>query len=557
MKNKGIFKKIIFYLFILIFAGCLKGLCLATALYNPKPMKDDLILPMPDGSVMVFRPVKVPGKSFWGDVKRIIQIGDPAGGPFEGLQRLEISGSFPDKKGDGWLYYIGKYEVTKGQFISVMGMDGFLKVTKDKNDKRIPHLKGKALKSELQKPVCFIPYSAMKNFIRKYNKWLFDPSHPERIKAMPTIKGVPGFIRLPTEIEWEYAARGGIISKEKGTFERPLPFSRSKLNKFSWHLGNARHKIRPIGLRKPNPLGIFDIFGNVQEIVDGRFLPEIWQGKPGGVPVRGGSVSTPPSRIRSSLRGEFDAIAWDSERKKVIERASFNTGFRLAIGSNVIATPQMKEELVREYESYKKGLRQRTPVGRTLDNLVAQADTQLDVVNPIMARLIKTHPELKNDFMAIQHYLNEARKRLDEAQRENARSLAQDAARNGVNFSIYMEKLSHLGKSLELAKKLSDMSTRYQAQVDAINKKINELKMASQEQFDAYVKKIGTLGNYKRQYIDFAIQELRKKKHSDREDRVLTLVESHAKEFYKDRRSYPEKWRNDFQKVFSPGGGHQ
>ncbi len=556
MKSENILKKITFFLSILILAGCLKGLCIAGALYNPKPMKDDLVLPMPDGSVMVFRPVKVPGKSFWGDAKRIIQIGDPAGGPFEGLQRLEISGSFPDREGNGWLYYMGKFEVTKGQFISVMGMDGFLRATRDKNDKRITGLKGKALQKELQKPVCFITYGAIEDFIKRYNKWLFDPSHPERVKSMPRIKGVPGFIRLPTEIEWEYAARGGEVSRERGMFEKPLPFPRSRLNKFAWHLGNARHKTRPIGLRNPNPLGLFDMFGNVQEIVDGRFLPEIWQGKPGGVPVRGGSVSTPPSRMRSSLRGEFDAIAWDAERKNIIERASFNTGFRLSIGSNVIATPQMREELAREYELYKKGIRQGTPVGKTLDNLVAQADTQLDIVNPIMARLVKTHPELQNDFKAIQHYLNEARKRLDEAQRENARSLAQDAARNGVNFSIYMEKLSHLGKSLELARKLSDMSTRYQAQVDAINKKIEGLKAASREQFNAYVEKISTLGNYKRQYIDFAISELRKRKHSDREDRVLTLVESHAKEFYRDRRNYPEKWRNDFQKVFSAGGGH-
>ena len=523
-------------------------------LYNPHPMENDLVLPMPGGAQMVFRPILVPGKSFWGDSRRIIQLGDPNGGVFEGLQRLQISGSFPDEKAGNWYFYIGKYEVTKGQYIALMGMEKFLEVSRDKDDKKIPQLKGKPLKKELLKPISFITYKDILDFIDAYNRWLFDPSHPERIKSLPKIGKVPGFIRLPTEIEWEYSARGGFLAKKKDIFDRSLPFSRRKLNKYAWHLGNAKHKVRPIGLRKPNILGLFDIFGNVQEIVDGRFLPEIWQGKPGGIPVRGGSVSTPPSKMRSSARGEFDSLAWDVEKNRLIKRASFNTGFRLAIGSNVVVTPQMKAILEKEYVAYKKAFRSKTPVGKTLDNLVAQADTQLDIVNPIMAKLIKSHPELEDDFKVIQHYLNEARKRLDDAQRQNARSLAQDAARNGVNYSIYMEKIAHLGKSLKLAQKLSGMSTRYQAQVDAINKKIAELKDASKEQFNAYVEKISSLGGYKLAYIDYAISNLRKKHHSQREDKVLTLVEKHAKEFFRDRRSYPEKWNKDFEKAFNSGG---
>ena len=53
--------------------------------YNPKPADGDLVLPMPGDAEMVFRRVQVPGKGFWGDQSRIIQIGDASGGIFEGL----------------------------------------------------------------------------------------------------------------------------------------------------------------------------------------------------------------------------------------------------------------------------------------------------------------------------------------------------------------------------------------------------------------------------------------------------------------------------------------
>ena len=88
--------------------------------YNPKPAEGDLILPMPNGAEMVFRKIAVPGRSFWGSSDRIVQLGDGEGDIFEGLQRVQISGSFPAESGDFWIYYLGKYEVTKAQFAAVM-----------------------------------------------------------------------------------------------------------------------------------------------------------------------------------------------------------------------------------------------------------------------------------------------------------------------------------------------------------------------------------------------------------------------------------------------------
>ena len=165
------------------------------------------------------------------------------------------------------------------------------------------------------------------------------------------------------------------------------------------------------GFRKADAHGIHDLIGNAQEMTSGLFRPEIWQGKPGGVAVRGGSVSTPPADLRSSLRAELDVYAWNADEKKVEERRSFNSGARLAIGANVVVNTAQRAEIEKEYEAYKAELRRTMPVGRTLDNLVAQASVQLGSVDPILDRLMKENEALREPLKAVQATLDKARER--------------------------------------------------------------------------------------------------------------------------------------------------
>ncbi|MBZ4647954.1 MAG: hypothetical protein JG760_205 [Desulfomicrobiaceae bacterium] len=517
---------------------------------NPKPAAGDLILPMPGGEEMVFRRVRVPGKGFWGDQSRIIQIGDASGGIFEGLQRTQVSGSFPSDQGDAWEIILGKYELTRGQFAAVMGMETLVAVSHDPEVQTLSTLKGRSLREALMKPLTYVSYGDVVEFLRRYNQWLFDPAHPERVEAMPRVDGVPGYVRLPTEDEWEYCARGGMEAIQAGTFDERLPFPVAEAVEFAWILDNAKHKLRPIGLRKPDIHGFYDLLGNAQEMTAGLFRPEVWQGKPGGVPVRGGSVSTPLAELRSSLRAELDVYGWDPDAKKIEERKSFNTGARLALGSNVVVSSAQRRAIEREYAAYKAELRRTMPVGRTLDNLVSQASVQIGAVDPIIERLIKEHPELQSSLAAVQDSLSKARERLELAQRESARSLAQDASRNGVNLSVYLSRLERLAGALATAKELAATSARYQEQVAAVEKSMADLERAAREQFQGYRDKVGKLGEYSREHREFAFQQLESSKVTSREREVLTLLKKHVAIFADQRRADPDAWFEDFRKQF-------
>ena len=88
-----------------------------TDLNNPQPLADDLILPMPDGKTMAFRPVCI-GKGGGSYAWKRIRLGDVSGGYKETPISVALGGAFPvseDSKND-WCFYVGKYEVSQDQF---------------------------------------------------------------------------------------------------------------------------------------------------------------------------------------------------------------------------------------------------------------------------------------------------------------------------------------------------------------------------------------------------------------------------------------------------------
>jgi formylglycine-generating enzyme required for sulfatase activity len=185
-------------------------------------------------------------------------------------------------------FYMSKYEVTQKQWREIMGEDP-------------PEL---AFKGCDQCPVERVSWNDIQEFIKKLNN--------------KTGKNY----RLPTEAEWEYAARGGQNYKYAGS---------DNIEDVAWYSSNSDSKTHPVGQKSENGYGLYDMSGNVWE-----WCEDVWHKNYSGAPTNGSAWTSGGNSARRVLRGG----SWSDTSVSCRAASRFNaaptygsnvSGFRLVL----------------------------------------------------------------------------------------------------------------------------------------------------------------------------------------------------------------------------------
>ncbi len=148
-------------------------------------------------------------------------------------------------------FYIGKYEVTLGEFrkfinstnhqVQTETYGGCYIYDKKWKQKADANWENPYFTQTESSPVVCVSH----NDAKAYTKWL----------SQKTGKTY----RLPTEAEWEFVARAGTTTKYS------FGDSKSSLGSYAWYGNNSNSKTHKVGQKQPNPWGVYDMHGNVWE----------------------------------------------------------------------------------------------------------------------------------------------------------------------------------------------------------------------------------------------------------------------------------------------------
>jgi hypothetical protein len=432
--------------------------------FNPDPSDEDFELPMPCGAKMVLRHVCVPAGGYFDDLPidlGCVDCGRSSEGFMEAKREAAISGPFtledlpeswriklavlarsgdgqcprPDDKSlRGFYFFIGKYEVTNYQWQAVM--DGVCP---------------EQLSAEDPRPKTDISWFEALEFARRYTEWLLKNAP----NSLPRFSNKRiSYLRLPTEAEWEYAARGGHrVNSYQLNAEDFFPLKNRPLSDYAvfteQEAAKTQERLAWIGTKCANPLGLFDTAGNAAEMVLDPFrfsLGSRLHGAVGGFIIKGGSYRRGKAEIMPGRREEQPFFLADGAFR------SSDVGLRLVLSA--ILTPEnRKESLDRQWAEEQR--QKRTAVaGQGSSGLVIEIDQKKDLVAEL-DRLLESAgswPEKKN-LLYLQEALRRDREQLQSQEADTVKGIVRSAllsAESLLNYSIrrkvILNELSRLEK---------------------------------------------------------------------------------------------------------------
>ena len=434
--------------------------------YNPKPADNDIILPMPCGLSMVFKLVAVPAKGLLWDMPMRPGVDDSAHQDrafYDRRYNTALSGAFTLEdlpaawrkqapQGQNYFYLVAKYEVSNLQWHAVM-------------DNACPDTANPG--ADAARPATDMSWYDAVDFTRRYTTWLLQNA-PDSLPRFAGDQRNVGFVRLPTETEWEYAARGGQTAGsqlllQEDFFALPTGENKADYAVYRPEQGARAEGMANIGSRKPNPLGIYDTAGNAAEMVLDAFrfsMAGRLHGSAGGFVRKGGSFLSGDAEILPGRREEMPFFLTDGPAH------ARDLGFRPVISG--INTPGggRPQELTAEWNKAGEKLAPLAQDGQTARNPLDELD-----------RLLAAAPDeaSRKNLQDLRNTIKENNIMLERQKQLEAQSLLRtgvymietlrnySSRRNSLKTqieSMEREKASAKGAALEKLKQILDTANR-------------------------------------------------------------------------------------------------
>ncbi|WP_161632281.1 SUMF1/EgtB/PvdO family nonheme iron enzyme [Aliihoeflea sp. 2WW] len=330
--------------------------------HNPYPSADDFLLPLPLGMTVAFTPIGLSTRGLYGDERTTYTMGARETQLFETPLEVRVGSSITLSTRET-LLLMGKYELSKAQYVAVLGRGnmrrGIETLVSRTLEPRIKILFSDFLRpgdpcenkftSEMAlvmtEPVTFLNYRSYIEFIDELNDYCINtPACRRQLGVLGRNQDYPGFVRLPTEHEWEFVARGGRefvagrLTRDQLQGDVPALPEGKTIKDFA-HVGSDPQRLVPIGSRDPL-FGVYDILGNAEELMQNPFTAENGYGAVGAYVGRGGHYRMAQEELRVSRRVELTAFQRDEATGQFVTQYFPYTGLRLAMGYPIVGLQQ-------------------------------------------------------------------------------------------------------------------------------------------------------------------------------------------------------------------------